>query len=83
MAKPRTPKGRAREAEARLADLYPGTAKELCELNFDNPFQLLVATVLSAQTTDERVNMTTPAVFRRYPIGSTNWAPPTRWSWRR
>ncbi len=67
MVKPRTPKGRAREAEARLAELYPGTAKELCELNFDNPFELLVATVLSAQTTDERVNMTTPAVFRRYP----------------
>jgi endonuclease-3 len=67
VGKPRTPKGRAREAAVRLAELYPGTAKDLCELDFNNPFQLLVATVLSAQTTDERVNMTTPAVFRRYP----------------
>jgi endonuclease-3 len=52
---------------ARLAELYPGTAVELCELDFATPFQLLVATVLSAQTTDDRVNMVTPAVFKRYP----------------
>jgi endonuclease-3 len=65
--KPRTPKGRARETAARLADEYPGTAKELCALNFSTPFELLVATILSAQTTDERVNMVTPAVFARYP----------------
>ena len=37
------------------------------ELIFDNPFQLLVAVVLSAQCTDKRVNMTTPALFARYP----------------
>jgi endonuclease III len=67
MAKPRTPKGRARETAARLAVEYPGSAKELCALNFDNPFQLLVATILSAQTTDERVNSVTPALFARYP----------------
>jgi endonuclease III len=67
MAKPRTPKGRAREAAARLAVEYPGSAQDLCALDFTNPFQLLVATVLSAQTTDERVNMVTPAVFARYP----------------
>jgi endonuclease-3 len=67
MAGPRTPKGRAREAAARLAIEYPGSAKELCALDFDNPFHLLVATVLSAQTTDERVNMVTPKVFARYP----------------
>jgi endonuclease-3 len=47
--------------------MYPGTAKDLCELDFDTPFQLLVATVLSAQTTDERVNSVTPALFRLYP----------------
>jgi endonuclease III len=52
---------------ARLADLYPGTAEELCALRHDSPFQLLVATILSAQCTDERVNMVTPAVFARYP----------------
>jgi endonuclease III len=67
MAIPRTPKGRARETAARLAVEYPGTATELCALRHDNPFQLLVATILSAQTTDERVNQVTPALFARYP----------------
>src|SRR6202022_3060499 len=67
MVKPRTPKGRARETAARLAREYPGSAKELCALRHDNPFQLLVATILSAQTTDERVNMVTPALFAKYP----------------
>ncbi len=37
------------------------------ELNFENPWQLLVAVVLSAQCTDKRVNMTTPALFAAYP----------------
>ncbi len=67
MVKPRTPAGRARETSARLTLEYPGTAPELCELNFETPFQLLVATILSAQTTDVRVNMATPALFERYP----------------
>ena len=67
MARPRTPKGRALETARRLASEYPGTAKELCALNHDGPFQLLVATILSAQCTDERVNMVTPGVFARYP----------------
>jgi endonuclease-3 len=67
VGRPRSPKGRARETVRRLADLYPGSARELCELRFENPFQLAVATVLSAQTTDERVNSVTPALFARYP----------------
>jgi endonuclease-3 len=67
MGKPRSPKGRARETAARLAVEYPGTAKELCALTHDNPFQLLVATILSAQTTDEMVNKVTPKLFARYP----------------
>jgi endonuclease-3 len=67
MARPRTPKGRAREAAARIALEYPGSAKELCELEHESPFQLLVATILSAQSTDVRVNMVTPALFARYP----------------
>lgn len=67
MAKPRTPRGRATETVRRLAPLYPGSAKDLCELDFETPFQLIVATVLSAQTTDERVNSVTPSVFRTYP----------------
>jgi endonuclease III len=67
-ARPRTAAGRAKLASARLAEEYPGTAKELCELDFSTPWQLLVATVLSAQTTDERVNSVTPALFARYPM---------------
>lgn len=67
MARPRTPKGRAAETALRLAGAYPGTTAELCELDFLSPFQLLVATVLSAQTTDERVNSVVPGLFARYP----------------
>jgi endonuclease-3 len=67
MARPRTPRGRARETATRLTPEYPGSAKELCALDHDNPFQLLVATILSAQSTDVRVNMVTPALFARYP----------------
>jgi endonuclease-3 len=51
----------------RLASEYPGTAKELCALAHSNSYELLVATILSAQTTDERVNMVTPGLFARYP----------------
>jgi len=67
MARPRTPKGRARRAHERLADEYPGTARDLCELDHRNPYELLVATILSAQCTDARVNQVTPALFRRFP----------------
>jgi endonuclease-3 len=49
---------------ARLREAYPDAR---CALEHDNPFQLLVATILSAQCTDVRVNMTTPELFRRYP----------------
>lgn len=48
----------------RLAEEYP---EARCELDHENPYQLLVATILSAQCTDARVNMVTPAVFARYP----------------
>src|SRR5437868_7821493 len=64
MARPRTPAGRARETAARLAQEYPDS---VCALHHDGPFQLLVATILSAQNTDERVNLVTPALFARYP----------------
>jgi endonuclease-3 len=67
VAKPRTPAGRGRLATKRLAELYPGTAKELCALDFETPFQLLAATILSAQSTDVRVNLVTPALFAAYP----------------
>ena len=49
---------------ARLAEEYPDA---LCELDHTNAFELLTATILSAQTTDARVNMVTPALFARYP----------------
>jgi endonuclease III len=55
---------RARKINRTLAELYPDAK---CELNFTNPFELLVATVLSAQTTDVRVNLTTPELFAKYP----------------
>ncbi|MCU1496348.1 MAG: endonuclease [Acidimicrobiales bacterium] len=51
----------------RLALEYPGTAVELCELHHTNSFELLAATILSAQCTDARVNMVTPTLFARYP----------------
>ena len=54
-------------AVARLAEIYPGTAKELCALDHRDPFELLAATILSAQSTDVRVNMVTPVLFAKYP----------------
>ncbi|MGH9138662.1 MAG: endonuclease III [Acidimicrobiales bacterium] len=67
MARPRTPKGRARETVARLAEEYPGSPKDLCELDHDGPYQLVVATILSAQTTDVRVNEVMPKLLASYP----------------
>lgn len=57
-------RGRARAVLNRLLDRYPemGTA-----LDYDSPWQLLVVTVLSAQTTDENVNKVAPSLFERYP----------------
>ena len=57
-------KRRARKINRELAQLYPYAH---AELDFRNPFELLVATVLSAQTTDIRVNAVTPALFARFP----------------
>lgn len=57
-------KRRARRINRALADAYPYA---VAELDFRNPFELLVATVLSAQTTDIRVNLVTPALFAAYP----------------
>ncbi|WP_227788882.1 MULTISPECIES: endonuclease III [unclassified Nodularia (in: cyanobacteria)] len=57
-------KQRALEILARLQSLYPDAT---CSLNYSTPVQLLVATILSAQCTDERVNKVTPALFERFP----------------
>jgi endonuclease-3 len=54
---------RARRINRELAALYPDAH---CELHFSSPLELLVATILSAQCTDKRVNMVTPVVFARY-----------------
>jgi endonuclease-3 len=67
MPKPRSLEARATQIVARLASEYPGSAADLCELEFSTPFQLLVATILSAQTTDVNVNKVTPVLFARYP----------------
>ena len=56
-------KVRAAKMYRALTKSYPNVR---CELDFNNPFQLLVATVLSAQCTDKRVNQTTPALFKKY-----------------
>src|SRR2546429_8891082 len=63
---PRGARTRARLTVERLRDLY----KAATELTHENPFQLLIATVLSAQTTDRSVNLVTPELFRRYPTAA-------------
>ena len=62
-APPRGARTRAKLTVERLAKLYPAVT----ELVHENPFQLLIATILSAQTTDRSVNLITPELFRRYP----------------
>src|SRR5215203_4782517 len=59
-----TPKARARRIVRGLARLYPDAR---CSLDFETPLQLLIATILSAQCTDARVNQVTPELFARYP----------------
>ena len=58
---------RARRINRELADVYPDAH---CELDFTTPLELSVATILSAQCTDKRVNEVTPALFRRYPTAA-------------
>jgi endonuclease-3 len=57
-------KARAKEIVKRLRKEYP---EAKCSLDFRNPYELIVATILSAQCTDERVNQVTPGLFARYP----------------
>src|SRR3954453_1978208 len=64
MTRPRTPAGRARETNRRLTIEYPDAR---CALDHRNAYELLAATILSAQCTDERVNMVTPVLFSRFP----------------
>lgn len=64
MAKPRTAAGRAKRANELLDLEYPDAE---CELDHKNAYELLSATILSAQCTDVRVNKVTPALFERYP----------------
>ncbi len=58
---------RARRIERQLAVMYPDVHTEL---NFSTPLELLVATILSAQTTDKLVNLVTPTLFARYPTAA-------------
>lgn len=68
------PRESRRARLARMRDEYEVLCRIFpepkCALNFDSPFQLLVATVLSAQTTDKRVNTVTPALFAAYPTAA-------------
>src|SRR5881398_449111 len=61
--KPMTTRERALALAQRFRKVYPDAH---CELDFTNPLQLLIATILSAQCTDKRVNMVTPALFKKY-----------------
>ena len=61
---PANERARARRLYAKLDALYPDAH---CALNYETPFQLLIATILSAQCTDEAVNKATPALFAAYP----------------
>ncbi|MBJ7261531.1 MAG: endonuclease III [Acidimicrobiia bacterium] len=70
MAKPRSVKGRAARVQKWLSDAYPGSARDLCALKYRNPYELLAATILSAQCTDEMVNKVTPNLFSRYPTAA-------------
>jgi len=64
MSKKLSLRQRSLEILLRLKNLYPDAT---CTLNYETPVQLLVATILSAQCTDERVNKVTPALFQRFP----------------
>jgi len=57
-------KERSHDIFALLTDIYP---EATCSLDYETPVQLLIATILSAQCTDERVNKVTPALFARFP----------------
>jgi endonuclease-3 len=59
-----TVRARVQELVQVFPEVYPGAH---CELNFKNPLELLIATILSAQCTDKRVNLVTPALFKKYP----------------
>ncbi|ACB00433.1 MULTISPECIES: endonuclease III [Cyanophyceae] len=61
---PRSKKKRAIAVLEKLHELYPDAT---CSLDYETPVQLMVATILSAQCTDERVNKVTPALFARFP----------------
>src|SRR5689334_19212579 len=67
MARPRGARARAAEVVRRLADEYPDAR---CALEHRDPFELLVATVLSAQSTDVMVNKVTPSLFARWPTAA-------------
>ena len=76
-APPPAAKRRARRIFAALAKAYP---QARCELDYASPFQLLAATILSAQCTDAAVNRVTPGLFKAYPdAAALARAPRPRW----
>lgn len=69
-----TARERTAQLVQRFPEVYPGAR---CELDFGNPLQLLIATILSAQCTDKRVNMVTPSLFKKYLTAQDYAAAPT------
>jgi len=67
MASSTAEKGRVAQLVRQLARDYPDAT---CSLDFKSPLQLLISTILSAQCTDERVNIVTPALFKKYPTAA-------------
>ena len=70
MAKPATDDAKRQRTRKIVRQLAKTYADAVCALNHQSPFQLLAATILSAQCTDERVNMVTPELFRRWPTAA-------------
>jgi len=64
---------RVKKIIAALKKTYPDAH---CELNYTNPLELLIATILSAQCTDKRVNLVTPELFKKYPSAADYAAAP-------
>jgi endonuclease-3 len=75
------PRERFEQKKARTLAIIGGLKKAYpdahCELNFSNPLELLIATILSAQCTDKRVNLVTASLFKKYPSAAAYAAAPT------
>ena len=83
MSRAAVPPAVTRPTPGPLRRAQKGLSRRHLRPTHENPYQLLVATILSAQCTDARVNMVTPELFRRFPDPGRAWPVPTPPSWRR